>query len=236
MPRQFTTKQRREIVEYLEKRDGWKCQVCGKVPARTGARVGDRLEIDHVVPLGSVRIGANGREDVAEDDAKFDLKNVRFACGSCNRKRQFEGKSSISELLAGASSPSLPPSLPVPDPNGSRSDMNHSDSGEQPSSNPTVEVHRQLDYGAGSVQMQANDAFEPSFIGYVMSKVRQSDGRHQALRDLKSGGAYVVGCSISTAEDYMEKLTGPEGPLERYRVGNLWLVKLRGQGRRPLHD
>ena len=29
---QFTAKQRREIMAYIETRDGWKCQVCGKVP------------------------------------------------------------------------------------------------------------------------------------------------------------------------------------------------------------
>ena len=75
--------------------------------------------------------------------------------------------------------------------------------------------------------MQANDAYEPAVINYVMNRIDRANGQAVEFRNLIASAAQVTGCSIASAEDYMAKLASSEGPLNKYKVGNVWVCQRR---------
>jgi hypothetical protein len=69
-----------------------------------------------------------------------------------------------------------------------------------------------VDYSAGPPEMQAAGIFEVNFRRYVLEEVREK--RIVSYKDAATGGAEKVGCSVITGQRYLEKLTGPLGPLQ----------------------
>lgn len=70
-----------------------------------------------------------------------------------------------------------------------------------------------LDYRSGSVEMKANNMFEPVFTEWLLAHIPMS--RDEA----KNSGAHVVGCSPATTKRYLEKLTSAAGPLREFKDG-----------------
>ena len=71
----------------------------------------------------------------------------------------------------------------------------------------TYQAKQNLDYSAGSVEMQANGYYETSYRNWVLQQVPIK--KQEAI----NAGAETVGCSPETTTRYLTKLTSPAGPL-----------------------
>ncbi len=68
-----------------------------------------------------------------------------------------------------------------------------------------------LDYSSGSVEMKANNMFEPIFTDWLLTNLPM------VREEAKYSGAQIVGCSPTTCERYLKKLTSAAGPLREFR-------------------
>ncbi len=68
-----------------------------------------------------------------------------------------------------------------------------------------------LDYQSGSVEMRANSMFEPAFTEWLLKNLPM------AKNEAVYSGAHVTGCSPTTIERYLKKLTSAAGPLNAFR-------------------
>lgn len=230
LPKRFSTRQRTVIYAELVKRDGEKCALCGMVPIAGSTRTAERLEIDHWPIPFAAENGANGADRGRSRRASRPVDQpvgLRLLCARCNRQAQFNGK-----LLKSVLGVTVSPSLSVShDPKGSppvTPGLKESDT--EPDS-PARELRQRVDYVAGSSQMQVSDAAMPGFFTFVLAEVDRAAPQPCDVRELKGSGAWITGCSFATAGDYMEILTSPKGPLERFKKGNVWLVWRRKESK-----
>ena len=130
-----------------------------------------------------------------------DPANLRLLCRSCNRRdgvrrRQISVSSRLSEFVCVGRVEEL----------------------------ATFKARELLDYQRGSLEMKANDIYEVPFINWLYVHL----GQHGQIlwTDAADGGAQAVGCSPSSTERYLKKLTSFEGPLTRVRnESRQWVVK-----------
>jgi len=71
-------------------------------------------------------------------------------------------------------------------------------------------VKEVVDYHSGSEEMKVNSISEPRFLDWVSREVTPDE--EVPKKDLIAAGAYYAGCSIETAQRYLDKLTCSIGP------------------------
>ena len=75
-----------------------------------------------------------------------------------------------------------------------------------------------VDYQRGSVEMQANDWYEPSVISYVTKRIER-EGESDYV-DTVNAAAEYAGCNPSTAKRYLDKKTSSIGAFEIIKSPN----------------
>jgi len=76
----------------------------------------------------------------------------------------------------------------------------------------TVIARAEIDYTAGSVQMQANGRYEPQFREWLLDTIQKMG--YFPLDDAMYSGAEVTGGSSETMQRYIKKMTSSKGVLE----------------------
>jgi hypothetical protein len=72
-------------------------------------------------------------------------------------------------------------------------------------------VSPQVDYNAGSPEMQVNGACEKPFQRWIVAQVREKGVYYS--KDAVNSGAYIFGPSPITMRRYLDELVSPAGPL-----------------------
>lgn len=94
---------------------------------------------------------------------------------------------------------------------------------ERLSGSPTEQVHKIVDYGQGSPEMQVTDLAEDEYRYYVIARIRLQGPIPK--REAINAGAERVGINPTTSRRYLDKLTSSEGPLKEYKDPN-WRRKM----------
>ena len=201
MSRRWNSKTRARKYDFLVQRDGERCFICHRGPPELKLR----LQIDHI----------NGHADDSRSG------NLRLLCSDCNHH---EATLRASNLRQKGNPPRLSRGL-------------HSDLKErekipvQPQIQngnraATERVRALVDFGAGSAEMAANELYEVPFREWVLAQL--GEGRTLGKREAIFEGAEVVGCSPTTARNYLEKLVSKAGPAEEGRGdGGQKVIRLR---------
>lgn len=88
-----------------------------------------------------------------------------------------------------------------------------------------------VDYGSGSVEMRANNMFEPVYTEWLLQNLPMPK------REAINSGAHVAGCSPATCERYLNKLTSAAGPLNEFRNGmNVPTIDFKPELKQPAND
>jgi hypothetical protein len=86
-----------------------------------------------------------------------------------------------------------------------------------------------LDYQRGSIEMQANDWYEPVVIQYLAQRVNQD--RQADYADTVNAAAELAGCNPTTVKRYLDKKASSVGQYEIVKdpVSKRRIIQLRGQ-------
>lgn len=203
MPKRLSKAARYWNYQYLCQRDGEHCQHCGAVPTNPISAV--RVEVNSAaggvsyIPSAALRRRVKKSEITLEIDHinedKHDERpeNKQLLCKTCNVGKQNRARAKRpSDLSVGV---------------GERM--------RAEGCSATRVVKAVVDFAHGSAEMQAAGQCELPFRRWVMAVLGSTD--HVEKRDLIYSGAETVGCSPSTAERYLEKMTSSAGALKEAR-------------------
>ncbi len=200
MPRRMTTAARKVIYPVLVARDGERCRLCGRRPEQTAEEF---LEIDHV-----------------DGDSEHNvLDNYRLLCKPCNvgeenrLRAEIVQKSRAGRSVMSSSNGKLPSyenGRAIHRVPGGRE--REKKNGNTPALPHIDSIHDHLDYGRGSLEMQANEHFEVPWVTWLVRRLL-TEGPVNA-KDAVNAGAEHVGCNPSTAKKYLDKKTSSEGMFE----------------------
>lgn len=216
MPKRIFPDKREILYEYLCLRDGEFCQDCHAVPTNPISQSfgAQNRAFSDAEKSGRATVSASANDQVRqpnivleidhvnEDKNDWRLENLQLLCkshnvGKSNRLRPRRSKNRVSGDLCVCVC-----------------------SGDQKcricrlgkEGQPGTRIGKTVvDYAHGSPEMQASGFYELAFRDWVLRTLRGTD--HVEKEDLIHSGAEIVGCSSSTAERYLRKLTSSAGPL-----------------------
>lgn len=198
MPQRLSPSFRAFVYESLCIIDGEACAGCGRTPDQLKRP----LEIDHMDGVSTRTV----------------MGNVRFLCKPCNvatdRARR-EGKVAPQTKVS--------PRSVVNSVTGEILESDRLCVSENASAHARL-IKEAIRAPEGSREMHANYLFEPRCIDWITSVVN-AEG-HMLKRDAINGSAQLTGASPATTRRYIDKLTGPLGPLAETRdqLGLLILI------------
>lgn len=191
MPRRFGLQTRIWVYRFLVLRDGESCSRCGKISAT-------RNEVS--VSFPATRNEVLEVDHIDGNKLNNDPRNLRLLCKRCNiavRNRYSARNVCVcAKELA--------------------SDTKRKVNQAQNEGNPATRIARDVvNYNSGDAAMQANFLYEVSFRDWLLSQIRIKGFilRQEAI----VAGAEVVGCSPSTTQRYITKLTSFAGVLQETR-------------------
>lgn len=187
MPKRLSPTAHTITYAFLVERDGETCAI-GGCKRKPGS---NRLEIDHI----------------DNNPSNWNPPNLQLACRQCNMAKEHERRRS--EKAKGVS-PSVRTYACVGDRPGSEAN----DQNVKPESAAMIirRNYYELDIRSGVAHLQANAQKEPVFIDFVLAEVEKRG--IASKEELLASGAHRASCTLSTARDYLHKLTSREGPLE----------------------
>jgi len=203
--RRMSDSRRSFAYRYCVDRDGEKCMECGRgIGARTTRKeqkqgfgtIVEILEIDHI----------NG------NPADNRLINTQLLCRGCNldkASRQSRVPPSATSLTGG---------VELGGRGGGPGNVTRAERALQGAvekklrgNASTERARKAIDYTEGETTLKANARYELTFRAYVVDLVKRL--RQVKWSIARAAGAEVTGCSIKTAERYLEKLVSIEGEL-----------------------
>tara|TARA_R110000824_G_scaffold82199_3_gene206157 strand:+ start:1676 stop:2287 length:612 start_codon:yes stop_codon:yes gene_type:complete len=185
MGERFTRAQRNVIVPALMENQGGLCAMCHVHAKDTPDGY---LCIDHV----------------DNDHTNNNFNNLQLLCRSDNTSKDMSRRKAkiADQILNGHKNGHAP--APVSQLTSEREREKLLDRG--------LEVRGVLDYQRGSLEMQANDWYEPVVIQYLASRVEQ-DGLADYV-DTVNAAAELAGCNPTTVKRYLDKKTSSVGRYE----------------------
>lgn len=213
MPKRFGNLTRVFVYQYLVLRDGEQCAICHVVPTPLNQGVVSfptpriKLEIDH----------KDG------NPANNTPTNLRLLCVKHNRGVENRRRSHCDKCVCGEKK-------------DYEREVRKTKERIRSEGNPNTRIAREvIKYNQGDPVMQANFLYEVDFRNWILEQIR--DKGHIFKQDAVFSGAETVGCSPSTAERYLKKLTSSAGPLQEVRdmIGGVQLTFKPEYENEPTH-
>ena len=179
----FTRAQRRIIYPALMKQQGGVCAQCG-LAEKDAAE--DQLCIDHI----------------DDNRANTSFANLQLLCRSDNTSKENRRRAELrtAQMLNGHKNGHSPAPVAQVTSEREREKLLNS------------ELRGRFDYQRGSIEMQANDWYEPVVVQYLSSRVSQ-EGTADYV-DTVNAAAELAGCNPTTVKRYLDKKTSSVGQYE----------------------
>jgi len=208
MPRRFSANIQIWIYRYLVVRDGEQCARCFEKPGVQNSGVQNERSFGQGYKINDSLPLKLEIDHIDGEPWNNDPDNLRLLCKRCNI------------LLRNKPRPAYSPKIGRERKEGCAS---------------TRIVREVVDYSNpdAPVTMQANFLFEVDARKWCLSKVAEKG--FYPKKDTWKGMAELVGCATQTARNYLDKLTGPLGPLREVKdmLGGIMLTWKEGYEPEP---